>query len=167
MRRIHTLIGAGLVAAVTASAITAGVGGAQAPEGRTLAFVERTVPAADVIADAPPAMAHHAPGRGDTYLFRNEILDGAGAKLGSHEARCTYLRATAKGYGSRLICDGSWTLRDGTIVGSTTFTFTRDGTIPFVVTGGSGAYEGAEGTGTFTYRRGNDRLADVTVHLLP
>jgi WD40 repeat protein len=51
-------------------------------------------------------------------------LDAAGAKLGSHEARCTDLRATPKAYGSRLICDGSWTLRDGTLIGQAVFTFT-------------------------------------------
>ncbi len=147
MRRIPTLIGAGLVAAATASAIAVGVGSAQAPGDRTLTFVERTVPGADVFADVPPLSKTLASG-GDSYLFRNDVLDATGAtKLGSHEARCTYLRATPRGIGSRLICDGVYTLQDGTIVATTAFTFTEHPKIDFVVTGGSGAYEGAQGSG--------------------
>jgi hypothetical protein len=168
MRRIPTLVGAGLVAAATASAIAVGVGSAQAPAERTLTFVERTVPAADVFADVPP-LSKTLASAGDTYLFRNDVLDATGAaKLGSHEARCTYLRATPRGVGSRLICDGVYTLQDGTIAATTAFTFTQHPKIDFVVTGGSGAYEGAQGSGTLTYRPGkNNPLADTTIHLLP
>jgi hypothetical protein len=167
MRRVPTLIGAGLVAAATASAIAVGVGGAQEPGERTLTFVERTVPGADVHADVPPLTTSGA-GTGDGYLFRNDVLDAAGTtKLGIHEGRCSYLRATPRVIGSRLICDGVYTLRDGTIAGSAVLTFSKKPTVAFVVTGGSGAYEGARGSGTLTYRAPTSPLADTTIHLLP
>ncbi len=167
MRRIPTLIGAGLVAAATAAAIAVGSGGAQAPAHGTLTFVERSIPGADVYADVPP-LSDTSPSAGDTYLFRNEVLDAAGAsKLGVHEARCSYLRATPRGIGSRLICDGVYNLRDGMIAATTAFTFSDHPRISFVVTGGSGAYEGAQGSGTLTYRSGKSPFADTTIHLMP
>ena len=166
MRRIPILIGAGLAAAATASAIAVGVGSAQTSGEPTLAFVERTVPAADVFADVPP-LSKTLASAGDGYLFRNDVLDADGTiKLGVHEARCSYLRATPRGIGSRLICDGVYNLRDGMIAATTAFTFTDHPRISFVVTGGSGAYEGARGSGTLTYRPGKSPFADTTIHLL-
>lgn len=167
MRRIPTLIGAGLVAAATASAIAVGVGSAQAPGDRTLTFVERTVPGADVFTDVPP-LSKTILGKGDGYLFRNDVLDPGGTKVGIHEARCTVLHATPRGIGNRLICDGAYTLQDGQISAFANFTFTEHPKITFEVTGGTGAYEGARGSATLTYRPGkNNPLADTTIHLLP
>ncbi len=166
MRRIPTIIGAGVVAAATAAAIAVTGGSAQAPGEQTLTFVERTVPGADVYADVPPLTKSGA-GAGDGYLFRNDVLDGGGAKLGIHEGRCSYLRATRGVIGSRLICDGVYTLQDGTITSSAVLTFSKKPTVAFVVTGGSGAYEGARGSGTLTYRAVTNPLADTTIHLLP
>jgi hypothetical protein len=101
------------------------------------------------------------------HLFRNDVLDGGGAKLGIHEGRCSYLRATRGVIGSRPICDGVYTLQDGTITSSDVLTFSKKPTVAFVVTGGSGAYEGARGSGTLTYRAVTNPFADTTIHLLP
>ena len=165
MRRIPTIIGAGVVAAATAAAIAV-TGSAQAPREQTLTFVERTVPGADVYADVPPLTKSGA-GTGDAYLFRNDVLDGGGAKLVIHEGRCSYLRATRGVIGSRLIYDGVYTLRDGTIASSAVLTYGKKPTVAFVVTGGKGAYEGARGSGTLRTELPPIRLADTTIHLLP
>ena len=165
MRRIPTLIGASLVAAATASAIAVSGGSAQAPGERTLTFVERTVPRADVFADVPP-LSKKSVSKGDGYLFRNDVLDTSGAKQGIHEGRCSYLRVTPRFIGSRLLCDGVYTLKDGTFTGTTAFTFTKKPKIDFTVAGGTGAYEGARGSGTLTYRSPTSPLTDTTIHLL-
>ena len=78
------------------------------PGDRTLTFVERTVPRADVFADVPP-LSKKSVSKGDGYLFRNDVLDTSGAKLGIHEGRCSYLRVTPRFIGSRLLCDGVYT----------------------------------------------------------
>jgi allene oxide cyclase len=167
MRRLPTIIGAGLVAAATASAIAVTSGSAQAPGERTLTFVERETNTF-VLADVPPlAGKHGGPSKGDTILFKNTVLDSTGAtKLGSFEARCTFLRATKQIDGSRAICDAAYTLGDGMITASVATTFTNK--VTFAVTGGTGAYEGARGSGTNISRPGNNNsLSDTVIHLLP
>ena len=170
MQRIPTLIGAGLVAAATASAIAVGVGGAQAPAERTLAFVERTVPAADVFADVPPVSEKTLASAGDGYLFRpRPRCRQAPRSSASTRPAAAYLRATPRGMGSRLISDGVYKLRDGTIAGSDRRSPSR-GTrrSTFVVTGGSGAYEGARGSGdAHVPARQDSPFADTTINLLP
>jgi hypothetical protein len=169
MRRLPTIIGAGLVAAATASAIAVTSGTAQAPGERTLTFVERSVPANDVFADVPPLATkkHPNPGRGDTLLFDNTVLDASGAtKVGRFRARCSFLKATRRFVGSVAICDAVYVLADGTITAIASPTFGPP--IHFAVTGGTGAYEGARGSGVSTNRPGaNKPLSDTTIHLLP
>ena len=167
MRRITTLVGASLVAAATASLIAVGVGGGAEPPpaAQTLTFVERTVPQADVVADVPPLGGPAS--KGDSFMFRNEVLTHTGDEVGVHEARCTYLSVTPEFIGSRLICDGVYTVADGTLSSSTTFTFTEKPTISFTIDGGTGAYEGASGSGTLSYRSLHDPLSDTVIRLLP
>ena len=126
MRRLPTIIGAGLVAAATASAIAVTSGSAQAPGERTLTFVERETNTF-VLADVPPlAGKHFSPSKGDTLLFKNTVLDATGTtKVGIFEARCTFLRATKNFGGSRAVCDGVYTLGDGMITVETATTFAR------------------------------------------
>ncbi len=167
MRRTPTLIGAALVAAATASAIAVTSGSAQAPGERTLTFVERSTNIF-VLADVPPlARKNGPPSNGDTILFKNNVLDATGAtRLGGFEARCTFLHATKRFTGSRALCDGVYTLGDGTITASAPVTF--GALVTFAVTGGTGAYEGARGSGTTKNRAGNNNpLADTVIHLLP
>jgi hypothetical protein len=166
MRRLPTIIGAGLVAAATASAIAVTSGSAQAPGERTLTFVERETNTF-VLADVPPlAGKHGSPSNGDTILFKNTVLDATGAtKLGTFEARCTLLHATKRFDGSRAVCDAAYTLGDGMITAETATTFANK--VTFAVTGGTGAYEGARGSGTNISRPGNSNLSDTVIHLLP
>ena len=170
MRRTPTLIGAALVAAATAAAIAVTSGNAQAPGERTVTFVERSNDAGTVVADVPPFMKskHDAPGKGDTVLFPSTVLDSTGAtKLGTFVGRCTLLKATKHFVGSISICDGIYNLGTGTITAAAFLTFNNK-PITFAVTGGTGAYEGARGSGTTTDRPGNNNpLSDTVIHLLP
>jgi hypothetical protein len=169
MRRLPTIIGAGLVAAATASAIAVTSGSAQAPGERTLTFVERSNDAGTVVADVPPFEGKHEfAGKGDTLLFPSTISDAAGTtKVGTFVARCTLLRATKRFVGSVAICDGVYNLGDGTIAAEAYLTFNNK-PINFAVTGGTGAYEGARGSGTSINRPGNNNpLSDTVIHLFP
>lgn len=168
MRRLPTIIGAGLVAAATASAIAVTSGTAQAPGERTLTFVERSSDTTRTLADVPPLTGKFGlVTSGDTLLFRNALLDApGGTRLGRFEARCGFLHATSTFTGSRAICDGIYTLGGGTITASAAVTF-NDKPITFAVTGGTGAYEGARGSGTTTARSARSPLSDTTIHLLP
>ena len=169
MPRLPTIIGAGLGAAATASAIAVTSGTAQAPGERTLTFVERSNDAATVLADVPPFVKNKREfaGKGDTFLSPSTVSDSTGAtKVGTFVGRCTLLRATKRVLGSVAICDGIHNLRDGTITVSAYLTFS-DKPITFAVTGGTGAYEGARGSGVSTDRPGNNPLSDTVIHLLP
>jgi allene oxide cyclase len=168
MRRLPTIIGAGLIAAATVSAIAVTSGTAQAPAERTLTFVERSSDTGRALADVPPLTGKFGlVTSGDTLLFKNALLDASGGtKLGSFEARCGFLHATRTFTGSRAICDGVYTLGDGTITGSAAVTFNNGKPITFAVTGGTGAYEGARGSGTTKARSARSPLSDTTIHLL-
>ena len=66
------------------------------------------------------------------------------------------------------LCDGIYLLADGTITGSASVIQAPGTTVQFAVTGGTGAYEGARGSGTSKDRPGNNNpLSDTTIHLLP
>jgi hypothetical protein len=55
----------------------------------------------------------------------------------------------------------------GTITASAAVTFNDDKPIAFAVTGGTGAYEGARGSGTTRARSASSPLSDTVIHLLP
>jgi hypothetical protein len=60
-----------------------------------------------------------------------------------------------------------YVLGDGTITASASATFSS-APIQFAVTGGTGAYEGARGSGTTKDRPGaNNPNSDTVIHLLP
>jgi hypothetical protein len=168
MRRAPILVSAALVAAATASAIAVTTGSAQAPGERTLTFVEREVSGVDVFQDVPPLVKGKdvRPTNGDGILFKNTVLDATGkTKLGIFEAHCTFLHATRKVEGSRVLCDGFYTLADGTITAQVATNLSDQ--VTFAVTGGTGAYEGASGSGSNISRGRTSKLSDTVIHLLP
>jgi hypothetical protein len=99
--------------------------------------------------------------------FDNTVLDASGAtKVGRFRARCSFLKTTRRFVGSVAVCDAVHVLADGTITASASPTFGPP--IQFAVTGGTGAYEGARGSGVSTNRPGaNNPLSDTIIHLLP
>ena len=154
------------MAAATASAIAVTSGTAQAPGDRTLTFVEREIPAKNVFADVPPLATKKRPNptKGDGFLFEETVLDATGAtKVGRFRGQCSLLTSSRTGEGSVALCDGIYLLGDGMITVSAS---AGPGPTQFAVTGGTGAYEGARGSGTNT-DRARSRLSDVTIHLLP
>lgn len=170
MRRLTALIGTGLAAAAVASAFAVTSGSAQAPAATTLTFVERSISANEFIADVPPTFKPQRPrpSRGDTFLFDDVVLDAAGtARLGRVRGTCTFLRARPNFVGSTTICDVVYVLGGGSITGTASVTFNAQ-PITFAITGGTGAYEGARGSGVNTPRQGNDNpLSDTVIRLLP
>ena len=168
--RLNAIIGAGVVAAVVASGIAVTSGSAQAPAGRTLDLVETQIDSADVLADVPPLATakHDGPSKGDSLLFRKNVFDATGArKLGTLAVRCTFLKVTRTFIGSQAICDGIYSLSDGTITVAVSLTVTKSLVTTFAVTGGTGAYDGARGTGTSTGRSSSSNTSDVVIALLP
>ena len=68
--------------------------------------------------------------------------------------------------GSVALCDAVYVLGDGTITASASLGI--GSATQFAVTGGTGAYEGASGSGVSKDRPGEDNpLSDTTIHLLP
>ncbi len=170
MRRTPTLLGVALVAAATASAVAVTSGSAQAPGGTTLTFVERSLDSQTVVSDAPPrAKKNEFVGRGDTAIFAAAVYDATNtSRLGRFAARCTFEKVTKRFVGSTAVCDGAYALRDGQLTFQTRLTVPGDtGSIRFAVTGGTGAYAGARGSGVNTPRAGSDVLSDTVITLLP
>ena len=170
MRRLPTIIGAGLVAAATASAIAVTSGSAQAPGDRTLTFVEREVSASDVLADVPPLSTKKRPDPATATASCSRArcwTRPARPRWAGSAASAPSLTVTRKFDGSVTLCNAVYLLADGTITGSASLIL-GPGTTVFAVTGGTGAYEGARGSGTSKDRPGNNNpLSDTTIHLLP
>ncbi len=172
MRRTPTtLLGVALVAAVTASGVAVTSGSAQAPAGTTLTFVERSQDALGVVADAPPlSKKGEFVGKGDTGIFPSAVLDATGrTKVGTTVVRCTFLTVTKRFFGSKAVCDGAYSLADGTLTlqAYVTFSDAPGASIAFAVTGGTGAYAGATGSGVNTPRKGSQVLSDTVITLVP
>lgn len=157
--------GAAAAAVAVASAVAVTGGSAQAPAARTLTLVE--CDAGFVTIDVPPRSGRdELPGRGDSFMFQDVVSDAAGARLGRIVGRCTLLRVVPGFDGSTFLCDAVYALPDGTITASALVTASRRQTVTFAVDGGTGAYEGARGSGTSVDRpRGG--LTDTTIRLLP
>lgn len=156
-----------LLAGIAAPAIVMTSGSAQA-DARTVTLVEKQISKADVLADVPPfAGKNGQPSNGDSFLFRSRVSDATGAKVGSLAVRCTFLKVTKKFIGTLVICDGVYSLRDGTISLAVEFEVTHSLVTTFAVTGGTGAYDGARGTGTNTGRSETSNTSDTVINLLP
>ena len=75
---------------------------------------------------------------------------------------------TRKFDGSVTLCDGVYLLAGRHDHGERLADPRPRTTVQFAVTGGTGAYEGARGSGTSKDRPGNNNpLSDTTIHLLP
>lgn len=100
--------------------------------------------------DAPPRtkLTRQGPRRispGDEFVFSAPLLDG-GTRVGELYAQCTALNGARRFANVRFICEGSAAIRDGELAITTRF---KEGSnITGQVVGGSGAYEGANGSFT-------------------
>jgi hypothetical protein len=138
-------LAAALAAAGTAAAIAATSGSAQAPQGRTLTFVEKDESSTFTL------VRHKAkqqqPKVGDHAVLRIPVYDAAGAKQGVARATCSSTDKLSNGQ-IPMMCSGTFALPDGDIavlgrVGGS-------GVNTLAIVGGTGAYAGARGTFTST-----------------
>ena len=169
MKRL-SLPAAALAAAIAASVVLAPAGGAQTPGGRTLTFLDDTNHGTQAFVDNAPKSPVRNPqsGRfrlspGDTLYVRSPILDGEGGKrIGTAYSQFTVLKGNSF---ANAVFRGHGTFRfhDGQIVADGVFKI-ANATNTVAVLGGTGAYEGARGSLTFTEV---EHGSQDTFHLLP
>lgn len=169
MKRLSLLAGA-LAAAVAVAVVLAAAGGAQTPGGRTLIFLDDTNHATQAFVDTAPKSPVRNPqsagfrlSTGDTLHVRSPLLDGAhGKRIGTGYSQFTVVKGTSfanavfRGHGAFRLHDGQIAVDGVFRVASATNTI--------AVLGGTGAYEGARGTLTFTEVTNGSQ---DTLHLLP
>lgn len=131
------------VGAITAIAVTAAVGlgpAAFASHGRGLHLTNHL----DTF--TPVDMAPTGPSAGDAFYLGSHVVDGAQGRIG---ASCVLVTTSAAGIRS---CEVDFVLRQGTI---TTRGVTDSATqsVTLVVTGGTGRFVNAHGSGTLTPTR--------------
>jgi hypothetical protein len=169
MKRL-SLLAAAVAAAIAVSVVLAATGGAQTPGGRTLTFLDDTNHGTQAFVDNAPKSPARNPrsGRfrlstGDVLYVRSPILDDDGGKrIGTAYSQFTVLKgdsfanAVFRGH-------GTFRLHDGQIEADGVFRI-ANATNTVAVLGGTGAYEGARGSLTFTEVA---RGSQDTLHLLP
>src|SRR4051812_39805312 len=171
---MHLRMKFGLIAAVAAtvavSAAAATSGGAQAADGRALTFLDDTNHATQAFVDNPPKSPVGNPASkrfrlstGDMLYVRSPILDRkGGSRIGTAYSQfavvsgITFANVVFRGHGAFKLRDGQLAV-DGVVRPANS-----TNTIPVI--GGTGAYEGARGSMTFTEVAGGSQ---DTFHLLP
>jgi hypothetical protein len=153
VRRLPLLIIAALAASAAALALAVG-GSAQGPH--TIQLVERAVQATEI--HTPPRRFS----QGDAFVFRSTLRDTSGQPAGHDGVYCVFTKATRRN--PVVECSATLFLRDGKITVSGGANLGRRRQL-FPVVGGTGAYEGAQGT-LLTVDRGGGR-SDLTINLRP
>jgi hypothetical protein len=163
MKRLAVVATAAVAASIVVGVLAAS--GSAQPGSRTLTFTESNKGATFKFIDVPPRSGQKrgAPTRispGDEFVFGNTLLDSARRRAGRLEGYCKALRA-GRFERIRFGCWGHARLTDGTLSFTADVTFAR-GPIRGEVTGGAGAYEGANGS--FTSR--GERPTVDTFHIV-
>lgn len=134
VKRLALLIAAGVAASATALVFAVG-GSAQGPTPKTFQLVESPSQFTEV-GNPPKGLS-----QGDVAVYRAQLKDGSGQTVGSEHSHCVVTKA---GNHPVALCTDSIFLRDGRITAVGGVNLDRDQLLPVV--GGTGAYEGAEGT---------------------
>jgi hypothetical protein len=98
---------------------------------------------------------------GDGFIFKEDVFQ-RGAKVGSDRGVCKYVVPAGSSEPTGAKCKITITLAGGKIVLSGKLSFSSDRG-PLTVTGGTGEYAGASGTGS--YRNKADETTALTLHL--
>jgi hypothetical protein len=150
IRLAAPLAAVGLIAAIAVPG-----GSAQTPTGTTLNVVEKNGGTTTIVDNSPHSKGGR-PAAGDQIVFSSPLYDASGAKRqGSLTAVCTIWRTT-KGGEPPMICEGVYALPGGDLIVSGRLT---PGVQHLAITGGTGAYAGAQGTVDSTPT--NDGYADT------
>jgi hypothetical protein len=165
-----SLLAVAVAAAIAVSVVLARAGDAQTPGGRMLTFLDDTNHGTQAFVDSAPKSPARNPqsrrfrlSNGDTLYVRSPILDRAGGtRIGTAYSQFTVVKgnsfanAVFRGH-------GTFRLHDGQIVADGVFRI-ANATNTVAVLGGTGAYEGARGSLTFTEV---EHGSQDTFHLLP
>jgi hypothetical protein len=153
VKRLAVLMAAGLAASATALVLAVG-GSAQGPTAKTFQL-EESPPFQFTEVHSPPKRVP----QGDAAVYRAKLTDASGQTVGSEHSHCVFTKA---GSHPVALCTDSIFLRDGRITAVGGVNMDRDQLLPVV--GGTGAYEGAEGTLLIAPRR---RKTVLSVNLRP
>jgi len=135
VKRVSLLIAAAV--AVSATALVLAVGGsAQGPTAKTFQL-EESPPFKFTEVRNPPKWVP----QGDAAVYRAKLKDASGQTVGSEHSYCVMTKA---GNHPVALCTDSVFLKDGRITAVGGVNLDRDQLLPVV--GGTGSYEGAEGT---------------------
>jgi hypothetical protein len=164
MKRLAVLAAVAVTASIVAAVLA--TGGSAQPGSRTLTFTERSKGETFRFIDLPPrsGLRRGPPTRispGDEFVFGNTLLDSAGRRAGRIEGHCKALRAGRRFERVRFGCFAHARLTGGTLSLTIDLTLIQ-GPLRGEVTGGSGAYEGANGS--FTSR--GERPTVDTFHIV-
>jgi hypothetical protein len=135
--------------AVAAIAVIASAGSAQSPAGTTLNLVSKSE---NKVGFGP----NHAPRPGDRVGFGSRYTSG---ETGYDRGICTFVTK------AQALCTVEVKLSKGTLTAQGFVTEAKQKDNPFIITGGSGAYDGARGTAFVTDV--SDTTTDIRVELLP
>ena len=135
VKRLALLSAAAVAASATALVLAVG-GSAQGPTAKTFQL-EESPPFKFTEVDNPPKSVP----QGDAAVYRAKLKDASGQTVGSEHSYCVMTKA---GNHPVALCTDSVFLKEGRITAVGGVNLDRDQLLPVV--GGTGSYEGAEGT---------------------
>ena len=135
VKRLALLIAAALAASATALVLAVG-GSAQGPTAKTFQLEESPPFKFTEVRNPPRGLS-----QGDAAVARARLKDASGQTVGTEHSYCVVTKA---GNHPVALCTNSVFLRDGRITAVGGVNLDRAQHLPVV--GGTGAYEGAEGT---------------------
>jgi hypothetical protein len=169
MKRL-SMLAAAFLAALAVTVVLAASGGAQTPGAHTLTFLDDTSHATQNFVDSAPKSPVRNPqsrrfrlSTGDTLYVHSPILDHAGGtRIGTAYSQFTVV--SGNGFANAVFRGhGAFKLRDGQIAADGILR-PANATNTVAVQGGTGAYEGARGSLTFTQVSNGSQ---DSFHLLP
>jgi hypothetical protein len=153
MKRLALMATVGL--AIGAFVLTSGTGAQppNVPHAITLTFTERESEGAFHFIDVRPLtrFTREGPRRvspGDGFTITQPLHDTSGARAATLYVTCQGVNGSRRFSRIRFICQGEVQLKDGTLSITALFRDVGSGAVTGEVVGGSGAYEGANGSFT-------------------
>ncbi len=139
----NRIVAIGIATALAGAAAVPALTTAQSPTARTITVQEANVQVA--MDDVAPKSRGNRVSLGDRLTTRQSLFNASKARIGTLYTDCTSVGPTAQIFnGALLLCTLSYRFADGQISASGVFSLTKS--IPVPITGGTGAYAGAEGT---------------------
>jgi hypothetical protein len=159
--QLTVLLAAAVIAALALVLVGPSSGSSRhARRDRTLRLLSKLV--SSKFLDNPPK-SKSVVSPGDSYVFVRTLFDKSGQnRVGSLHVSCI---ATSGGRTPWFQCDGTYALAAGHIAATALF-HTSVRRIPIAIIGGTGAYEGIQGSATETGRGRTGIVADEILHLL-